>query len=262
MPGFFVKEAIDHLKTYRNDKGKPVERQRRKAMGLKHQKGCYDCQAAENGTLQYTTAPPPVEPVAFASKKEIYDESKLPIFYYLHPRAQRIHTCICTAFHGSINSYNANALPTFKAFVASVSNGSNQVTGVYVDGLFAYRVLQTGNAVPGGWDVVGQYGRAKNIGLLAHNYAAGANFFALTPGMKVKVIYGTGKVRPFTVKQIDRYQASNPNDFSAPFTNTQTGKQMSAKGLFKQMYSSGVTFQTCITNEGYTSWGLLFVRAK
>ncbi len=159
-------------------------------------------------------------------------------------------------------SPTAGDVPSFKAFVDSVTDGSNQVTGVYVEGLFAYRVLQTGNAVPSGGGVVGQYGRAKNIGLLAHNYAAGAMFHTLTPGMKIKIIYGTGKVRTFTVKKVDRYQASNSNDFSAPFTNTQTGKQMSAQSLFKKMYSSGVTFQTCITQDGSTTWGLLFVRAK
>ena len=162
-----------------------------------------------------------------------------------------------------VTSQTANDIPSFKAFVDSVANGSNLVTGVYVDGLFAYRVLQTGNAVPSGWGVVGQYARAKkNIGLLAHNYAAGAKFHELKPGMKVKIVYGNRKVRTFTVKKIDRYQASDPQDLSDPFIHTQSGKQISAKGLFKTMYSSGVTFQTCITQNGASTWGLLFVRAK
>lgn len=162
-----------------------------------------------------------------------------------------------------INPSTGKGIPSLEAFVESVANGSNQITGVYVDGLFAYYVLQTGNAVPGGAGVVGQYAQAKsNIGLLAHNYAAGAKFYELTPGMKVKIIYGNRKVKTFTVKKVDRYQASDPQNYSEPFMHTLSGKQMSAQELFKKMYSSGVTFQTCITQNGSATWGLLFVRAK
>jgi hypothetical protein len=170
-----------------------------------------------------------------------------------------------TAF--SNNSSNpaasASGILSLQAFIDSVANGSNQVTGVYVEGLFAYRVLQTGNAAPGGAGVVGQYAQARrNIGLLAHNYAAGAKFYELTPGMKIKVIYGNRKIKTFTVKAVERYQASDPNDYGAPFIQTQTGKQLTAKALFNKMYSSGLTFQTCITQNGTSTWGLLFVRAK
>ena len=163
------------------------------------------------------------------------------------------------------NATTASGIPSLGAFVDSVTNGSKEVTGVYVDGLFAYRVLQTGNAVPGGAGVVGQYAQAKkkgNIGLLAHNYAAGAKFYSLTPGMKVKIIYGNGNVKTLTVKKVDRYQASDPQNYAAPFINSQTGKQISARALFNKMYTSGVTFQTCITQNGSSTWGLLFVRAK
>ncbi|MBN2502660.1 MAG: hypothetical protein JXB38_17915 [Anaerolineales bacterium] len=182
--------------------------------------------------------------------------------FTLPPTGGTVPAALSNLGQTATTSSTANGIPPFKVFVESVSDGSNQVTGVYVEDLFAYRVLKTGNTVPGGWNVVGQYGRARNIGLLAHNYAAGAKFYALTPGMKIKIIYGTGRVRTFTVKKIDRYQASDPQDFSAPFIHTQSGKQISAKGLFKSMYSSGVTFQTCITKDGTSTWGLLFVRAK
>lgn len=137
------------------------------------------------------------------------------------------------------------------------------VSQVSVANKFTYQVVQSGNNAPAG-NVVGQYAYAANrgsIGLLAHNYAAGASFYTLNNGDEVLITYNNGTTKRFIVSNVLRFQASDPNDFSQPFFSS-NGKELTAKQVFSQAYKTNwVTFQTCIQNGGSPTWGLLFVQA-
>jgi hypothetical protein len=151
----------------------------------------------------------------------------------------------------------------FKAIQEIPAAKGNNVAKVSVIGKFSYTVVQAGNSVPAG-NLVGQYAYAANkgnIGLLAHNYAAGSSFYTLTKGDEVIITFGDGRTKSFLVNNALRFQATDPGDFSKPFLDS-NGKELSTKQVFNQAYkSNGLTFQTCIENNGSTTWGLLFVQA-
>ena len=111
--------------------------------------------------------------------------------------------------------------------------------------------------------MIGQYATAAeagNIGLIAHNYAAGGSFYILAIGDEIVVNYIDGSTQTFIVNNVLRYQASTPGVFSSFIDSN--GKQVSAQSVFNQAYKRNqVTFQTCISREGSQSWGLLFVQA-
>ena len=74
----------------------------------------------------------------------------------------------------------------FLQFARSVKTGEDRVTGVIATDLFEFPVVQQGDSatyVSKAEDTLTQFGMAArfgNIGLLAHNYLAGKNFFKLT----------------------------------------------------------------------------------
>lgn len=158
--------------------------------------------------------------------------------------------------------------PTLDSFVASVSNGLSTITGVYVPGVMALRVVSQpsgGSSVTEQYGAASLYGKAKgvgNIGLLAHNYLSGGNFYNLRVGSQVVIVYGTGKVVNYIVTRIDSFQATNPNNYTKPFINLANGNKVKTSKIFNNMYRSGeVTFQTCIARDGSNTWGLIFVHA-
>ncbi len=166
----------------------------------------------------------------------------------------------------------ASALPNLETFIQSVKNGeANTVRGVYVNGLFAFSVDQqpTHNSsyvapIP---NTLTQFGMALaygNIGLLAHDFLAGAYFPQLSMGQKIQLIYGDGRIESFSVTQIYRYQATDPNSTYSKFIELNSHENLSSTQLFKKVYmgSTHVTFQTCIEANGNSSWGRLFVIAE
>src|SRR5512133_2745524 len=112
-----------------------------------------------------------------------------------------------------------NTLPAdLVNFVQSVQNGqANQLAGVYVENSFALPVVQQPadqpvyvSDKPG---VVTQFGMAAqygSTGLLAHNTLAGSVFSSLEVGQQIALVYGAGGVRFYTVKEIRRYRALQP----------------------------------------------------
>ena len=162
--------------------------------------------------------------------------------------------------------------PTFEAFAASVTTGqADVVTGVYVADVLALSVAQQPldnsayiNPAP---DVATQFQIAALFGvtgLLAHNSAAGARFFDLAEGQEAQIIYGDGTVKRYHVSRIERFQALDPNSPSTDFVDLQTGATLSTTDVFNQVYTDAgtVVFQTCIANNGDSSWGRLFVVAE
>jgi hypothetical protein len=166
---------------------------------------------------------------------------------------------------------SAAAARKLESFVASVSNGnSSQVTGVYAEGALAFPVVRqpNGNAayVSTGANEVTQFGMAADYGstaFLAHNYLAGANFFQVSEGQVITLVYGDGSTADFVVQSIRRFQALSPNSTQSTFVDLENNQKLSAADLFYSMYNSDnpVVLQTCIANEGESSWGRLFVIA-
>jgi hypothetical protein len=166
----------------------------------------------------------------------------------------------------------AVATPGLIPFTQQVANGAaGQVTGLQVDGLFAYPVVQQPAGQPAyvstAADTVTQFGTAASfgsLGFLAHNNLAGARFAHLEHGDLVAVVYGDGHYVLYQVKNIRRLQALQPTNPYSAFLDLVTGEQFTAEALFYQTYGVAGTLvlQTCIASEGSDSWGRLFILAE
>lgn len=162
-------------------------------------------------------------------------------------------------------------LPEFADFVLSVSDGmSGVVRGVYVPGVFAFRVVQqsAGNYgyVSPAANALTQFSLASEYGitgLLAHNYLAGASFTSLKTGQEIRIVFGDGRVAYYQVSIISRYQAVEPLSLTSNFIDLATGAEYTAEQTFFQFYrgNNQVTFQTCIAKGNESSWGRLFIVA-
>jgi hypothetical protein len=163
-------------------------------------------------------------------------------------------------------------VPNLSSFTSSIQHGQGKVIrGAYVDGLFALPILQqpSNNAafVSTVDNTLTQFGMASqfgNVGLLAHNYLSGQFFFELTNGTVIQLIYGDGRIETYQVTHIYRYQATSPYSVSSDFVDLDTLKTLTASELFIKVYKGPrhVTFQTCISQDGNTSWGRYFVIAE
>ena len=157
-------------------------------------------------------------------------------------------------------------------FISRVATGnSSQVVGVHVGELFSFPVEQQPADDPAYVSsqsgVVTQFAMASlngTTGLLAHNNLAGVFFDDLAPGQQIDLIYGDGSVQHFLVTSIFRYQALEPNSpYSDFFDLDNGGPLISAAQLFSQIYGgeNQLVLQTCLSNNGNSSWGRLFVTA-
>lgn len=165
------------------------------------------------------------------------------------------------------------ALPSaLDEFAAGVSDGqAGVVRGVYAPGTLALRVLQQPEAnalyISNAPNAATQFRYAAYtnvIGLLAHNYLAGASFFNLSVGQEVWIVYGDGARQGYVVTEVYRYQALTPNSTRSEFLDLNTGEVLSSAQLYDRVYRGEhhVTFQTCITENGIATWGRLFVIAR
>jgi len=167
---------------------------------------------------------------------------------------------------------NSAALPTFTDFVKSVQNGdAKALRGVYAADVFALPIVQqpTGNAAyvsPNDGEItqfgmVSQYG---NVGLLAHNHLSGRLFSDLSAGEEVRLVYGDGTTEVFVISEVLRFQALQPTSPYSSFRNMDKDEAtLTAEQMFKRVYLGDrhVTFQTCISAYGNSSWGRLFIIA-
>jgi hypothetical protein len=163
------------------------------------------------------------------------------------------------------------AANNLESFIGSVQNGdSGQIVGIYSEGTLAFQVSgqPSGNAgyVSNGASEVTRFGLASQYGskgFLAHNYLAGANFFDLNNGDIITLVYGDGSTQDYRIQVIRSFQALQPNSTQSNFVDLDNGGNLSASELFYQIYNSDnpVVLQTCIANEGISTWGRLFVIA-
>jgi hypothetical protein len=186
---------------------------------------------------------------------------------------------LLTAFLGSlVPSAQAHAkeplnnIPNFSSFVQSVQDGNaDNLRGVYVAGKMAFPISQQPMGNPGfvstTASTVTQFNMASevgNLGLLAHNYLAGANFSTLAQGDTIFLIYGDGHTQSFVVEEILQYQATSPLSPYSDFQNLASEEFLTAESLFNKVYRGDfhLTLQTCIEKDGELSWGRLFIIAK
>ncbi|MGE5252017.1 MAG: hypothetical protein ACM3QS_17570, partial [Bacteroidota bacterium] len=156
-------------------------------------------------------------------------------------------------------------------FARSVFTGESRVTGVYVPSHFSFPVVaqpdddftyvSTRQNTLTQFELAAEY---HNIGLLAHNYLAGRDFFDLTIGEPLYLIYGGGRVETFQVTQILQYQALDPENPYSDFRDLVSGITLTATEMFTRVYTGAyhVTFQTCIQRGSDPSWGRIFVIAE
>lgn len=77
----------------------------------------------------------------------------------------------------------------------------------------------------------------------------------------VTVTFTNSSSRSYVVNNVLKYQATDPDNFNQPFLNSKGQEVPTIKVFTKAYKNNGLTFQTCIAAEGYSSWGLLFVQA-
>jgi len=171
--------------------------------------------------------------------------------------------------HALNNGSAGGNLPLLDALVSPLNGGqAESVRGIYIPDLLTAPVVQqpfeNREFISTEENTLTQFGLASNfgsIGLLAHNYLAGASFSQLERGQKFYLIYGDGRMSAFVVTEIFRYQALNPNSTSGKFVDLETNRLLTARDLFTKVYKrrGQVIFQTCIAEGQEPSWGRLFI---
>lgn len=167
-------------------------------------------------------------------------------------------------------AYAANNTISLESFAKTLNQGdASQLVGVYVNNVMAVRVVQQSSAsyVSSLSGTLTQFGMASqygSIGLLAHNYLAGASFSKLTSGTEIYLVFGDGSIKKFQVNSIKRYQALSPNDPYSKFVNLDSSENtLSSSEVFNETYADhDLVLQTCISKNGSSSWGRLFVMAS
>jgi hypothetical protein len=163
--------------------------------------------------------------------------------------------------------------PGLGQFAAALLNGqAGDVVGVYVRDIMALPVEQQPSGRPEyvatQHNLLTEFSMPKeygSVGILAHNYLSGSRFPQLVENSEVILVFGTGRIERYRVDHIERFQALKP---SSPFSefidmNDPFGKVVSSAELFKRIYTTRnqLVLQTCIENQGESSWGRMFVIA-
>ena len=163
-------------------------------------------------------------------------------------------------------------LPTLNNFVNNLIDGQpKSVRGVYVPGFLALPIVQqpSGNTgfvseQPGTATQFQLADRYGVIGLLAHNYLSGAEFYSLVEGLQVLLVNGDGSLQKYQITEINEYQKLTPGSNWSHYINLETGERLTTYQVFTQYYQGEhhLTFQTCLERDGLDTWGLRFVVAE
>lgn len=154
---------------------------------------------------------------------------------------------------------------------ADQSHAPSELVAVFVPDLFLLPVAQQPPDLPQFVspldDTLTEFSAASgwgSIGLIAHNYLAGAEFFRLRAADEFFLVYADGRREPFVISSIERYQALQPDSPYSEFIDLESGEQLMASELHDMIYETPgrVVFQTCIAHEDEDEWGRLFVIAE
>ncbi len=166
-----------------------------------------------------------------------------------------------------------SSFPGLSAFARSVQNDlPNQIRGIYVQGAMAFPVVQQpisdAGYVSSAPDTITEFqlaARYNSIGMLAHDYLAGASFSKLQPGTDVVLVYGDGSLKVFRVYEVQQYQALSPSSPYSKFVDLSDRVNFTSDQLFYRTYGLGnstLVLQTCISTPNIPSWGRMFVLAR
>lgn len=173
----------------------------------------------------------------------------------------------------AVDSWNSrDHLPSLKNFTSQVVNGQDKlIRGVYVPGFLALPVVQqpSGNTgfVSTRPETLTQFqlaARNNVIGLLAHNYLSGKDFFKLRDGLQVMVIKGDGSIARYRITEIHEFQKLTPGSHWSHYLDLNTGERLTTYQVYNWFYQGDhhLTFQTCLERNGLETWGLRFVVAE
>jgi hypothetical protein len=176
-----------------------------------------------------------------------------------------------TPYPAQLQSGQEDRFPSLLEFARQVMDGSSgEPRGLYAEGRLALRILDQ----PAGLSsyVAPRVGTATLfqsaagyhvIGLLAHNYLSGRDFYRLQLGDELYVVYGDGRLRGFTVQEIADFQRLRINDPRSNFRALPLGQLLTADQLFMRFYEQPdqLVMQTCLERYGALDWGVHMVRA-
>ncbi|MEW6084045.1 MAG: hypothetical protein AB1607_05545 [Chloroflexota bacterium] len=171
-----------------------------------------------------------------------------------------------------VQAQGESEIPPLGDFVADVMNDeAEELRGLYIPGVLADAILPQLEDQPAyvssQSDTLTQFemaSRYETIGLLAHNYLAGGDFFLLDEGQIIFLIYGNGRTETYIVREFLRYQALTPESTTSDFVDLETGDRLTSTQLFLKVFNrpGDLVLQTCIYAESDASWGRLFIIAE
>ena len=160
-------------------------------------------------------------------------------------------------------------LPPLDQFIQQVADGrAGDVSGLYIQGITELKIVQQPNAnlayIDENEGTATQFQSANvfgAIGLLAHNFLAGRDFFQIKAGQDMILVNGDGSTTHYTVSNIADYQRLTPSDLRSNFLELTSNQQLTADQLFGKFYKKAhhLILQTCIENGGNPDWGVRFI---
>jgi hypothetical protein len=164
-----------------------------------------------------------------------------------------------------------SSVPQLEDFIHRVIDGqSGEPRGLYAPGILALQILPQPAGQPAYIAVQdGTVTRFQNaepfhtIGLLAHNFLSGREFFRLHTGEDLVVVFGDGNLKKFKITEIADFQRLNQVDLRSDFLELPGNQRISADQLFSRFYQQPdqLTLQTCIERDGSSNWGVRMIRA-
>lgn len=158
--------------------------------------------------------------------------------------------------------------PELQAFISSVTDGlPGALRGLYVEGVMAQPIIQQpegdGAFVSTDPQAITEFKSATAngvTGLLAHNYLIGNDFYNLSPGDVIWLIFGDGSFQRYQLDHILQYQKLNPSDLRSNLIDLNTNQQVTTDQVFNHVYrgTHHLTLQTCLERGGVSNWGLTF----
>jgi hypothetical protein len=162
----------------------------------------------------------------------------------------------------------AAELETFTRRVVNGQPGS--LCGLYAAGILALRVVQQPIGDPSyisqedgtatQFETANPFGA---VGLLAHNTLAGRDFFKLSLGQELILIYGDGRAEHFHISEIADYQRLTLADLRSDFLSLDNNQKQTADQVFAKFYQKAhrLTLQTCLRQGDIADWGVHFIVA-
>ena len=164
---------------------------------------------------------------------------------------------------------STNTLPGLDEFIHKVADGkAKDVCGLYIPGITALKVVQqpAGNIayIDLNNNTATQFQSANAfgaVGLLAHNFLAGQNFFHIVLGDDMILVNGDGSTHHYQVSNIADYQRLVPSDLRSNFLEVSSNQLLTADQLFGKFYQKAhhLILQTCINHGGNPDWGVRLI---